>query len=66
MFNNKISTDIHYPIPPHKQLAYKEMQNHSYPISEQIHDKVLSIPIGLHLSDTDVDYIVDKINEYKI
>jgi len=61
---NGIGSDIHYPIPPHKQLVYKEWNNHSYPISEEIHDTVISIPSGLHLSESDLDVIVNTINNY--
>ena len=61
---NEIGSDIHYPIPPHKQFAYKEWENHSYPTSEKIHKTVLSIPAGLHLSDGDVERIVTVINKY--
>jgi dTDP-4-amino-4,6-dideoxygalactose transaminase len=45
-----VSTLIHYPVPPHKQKAYKEMQDWQLPISEKIHAEVLSLPIGPHLS----------------
>ncbi|OFE44483.1 DegT/DnrJ/EryC1/StrS family aminotransferase [Acinetobacter towneri] len=45
LLNHGVQTLIHYPIPPHKQQAYKEWNNLNYPISEQIHDEVLSLPI---------------------
>ena len=61
---NGIGSDTHYPIPPHKQIAFKEWGKHSYPISEEIHKTVLSIPAGLHLSDVDVEKIVKVINKY--
>lgn len=64
LFENGIETQIHYPIPLHKQLAFKEWNDRSYPISEKIHDTVLSIPLGLHLSDEDVENIVRVINNY--
>ena len=57
-----IQTLIHYPIPPHKQLAYKEWNNQSFPISEQIHNEVLSLPISGVQSMEDTRYIVDTIN----
>ena len=44
--DNGIQTLIHYPIPPHKQNAYKEWNNENYQISEQIHEEVLSLPIS--------------------
>jgi len=64
LIENEIVSDIHYPIPPHKQLAYKEWENHSYPISEKIHDTVISIPAGLHLPDADVERIIEVLNKY--
>jgi dTDP-4-amino-4,6-dideoxygalactose transaminase len=59
-----IATDVHYPIPPHKQKAFSELNNHTYPVSEKIHKEVVSIPCGLHLSDDEVDYIASSINQY--
>ena len=64
LLENGIGSDIHYPIPPHKQLAYKEWGKHSHPISEEIHETVLSIPAGLHLSDSNVERIIKVLNKY--
>ncbi|MBC8485555.1 MAG: DegT/DnrJ/EryC1/StrS family aminotransferase [Bacteroidetes bacterium] len=64
LMENEIGSDIHYPIPPHKQLAFKEWGKHSYPISEEIHETVLSIPAGLHLSDADVEKTTEVLNRY--
>ena len=61
---NKIGYDIHYPVPPHKQQAYKEYQNLSLPISEKIHKSVLSIPSGPHLSEDQIDKIIEVLNRY--
>jgi dTDP-4-amino-4,6-dideoxygalactose transaminase len=57
-----IQTLIHYPIPPHKQLAYKQWNNLSFPITEQIHNEVLSLPISPVLSNNEVEIIIEKIN----
>lgn len=62
--NKGIQTLIHYPVPPHKQLAYKEWNGLSYPITEQIHNEVLSLPISPVLSDDEVSEIVDNINYF--
>jgi dTDP-4-amino-4,6-dideoxygalactose transaminase len=62
---NGIQTLIHYPIPPHKQQAYKEWNGYNYPISEQIHDEVLSLPISSVQSLEDSKKVVGVINEYK-
>ncbi len=59
-----IQTLIHYPIPPHKQSAYKEWEGQTFPISEQIHYEVLSLPIsGIQNIDT-TKYIVKVLNAY--
>ncbi|KRD07491.1 aminotransferase [Flavobacterium sp. Root901] len=59
-----IQTVIHYPIPPHKQEAYKEWNNLSFPISEQIHNEVLSLPLSAVLSFEEVETIIRALNEY--
>ena len=61
LLSNQIHTMVHYPIPPHKQNAYKELKNISLPISEEIHSQVLSLPMGPHLSIDEVNYIIEKI-----
>ena len=61
---NEIDSDIHYPIPPHKQLSFIEWSNRSYPLSEKIHDTVLSIPAGSYLLDVEVEKVVNVINNY--
>ena len=62
--NNLIQTVIHYPIPPHKQNAYNEWNSLNFPISEQIHSEILSLPLSSVIKDSEVDYIVNIINNY--
>jgi dTDP-4-amino-4,6-dideoxygalactose transaminase len=57
-----IQTLIHYPIPPHKQLAYKEWHFLQLPITEKIHREVLSLPISPVMSDEDVRQVVNTLN----
>ncbi|HEY1057046.1 MAG TPA: DegT/DnrJ/EryC1/StrS family aminotransferase, partial [Emticicia sp.] len=64
LMHNKIGSDVHYPIAPHKQLAYKEWNNDSYPISEKIHQEVISLPLNITLTEEEVSYIIEKINQY--
>lgn len=59
---NGIQTIIHYPVAPHKQKAYKNMNTLELPISEQIHREILSLPIGSHLNKDDLSYVVEIIN----
>lgn len=59
-----IQTVIHYPIPPHKQKALSEWNNLSFPITEKIHDEVLSLPISPVLTADEVDTIITVLNRY--
>ena len=61
---NEIQTLIHYPIPPNKQLAYKEWNELSFPITEKIHREVLSLPISPVMTDSEVEKVVTVINHY--
>lgn len=60
-----VQTLIHYPIPPHKQQAYREWNNFSLPISEQIHAEVLSLPIGPTLSIDEAKQVVQLCNGFQ-
>jgi dTDP-4-amino-4,6-dideoxygalactose transaminase len=61
---NGVETLIHYPIPPHRQLAYKELNHLSLPLTEEIHAEVLSLPIYPTLSSSDVNRIVELLNNF--
>ncbi|WP_432734464.1 DegT/DnrJ/EryC1/StrS family aminotransferase [Maridesulfovibrio sp. FT414] len=61
---NKIEAAIHYPIPPHKQGAYKDMAGLSLPISEAIHREVVSLPMGPHMNEEDARRVVDVIKAF--
>lgn len=63
--DNGIQTLIHYPIPPHKQLAYKGWNSLSLPITEQIHNDVLSLPISPTMTNNDIHSIADLVNSWK-
>ena len=62
--SNGIQTVIHYPIPPHKQEAYAEWNNFSLPITEEIHEQTISIPMSPVLTQEEIDYVIEKINSY--
>lgn len=64
LIDNGIQTVIHYPVPPHKQEAYKEWNNLSFSITEKIHKEVLSLPISPVMTDEEVQYLVDQVNNY--
>lgn len=65
LLENGIQTLIHYPIPIHKQKAYKDWNHLSFPITEKIHKEVLSLPISPVLDDTEVTEIINKLNLFK-
>lgn len=58
-----IESLIHYPIPPHRQQAYAALRfaPDAFPISNQIHDEVLSLPIGPHLTEADQDRVIAAV-----
>ena len=61
---NNIETMIHYPIPPHKQIAYKELNNISLPVTEEIHNTILSLPISPVMSEYEAEKVAEVINGY--
>lgn len=65
--NHHVQTLIHYPIPPHKQEAFKSiLPLTSLPITEGIHEQCLSLPMGPHLKDNEVSYVIDIVNKFKL
>ncbi len=62
--NKEIQTLIHYPIPPHKQLAYREWNKKGLPVTEKIHNEVLSLPISQVLKDDEVTRVCDALNGF--
>jgi dTDP-4-amino-4,6-dideoxygalactose transaminase len=63
--DNGVQTVIHYPIPPHRQQAYSEWQNRSYPFTEQIHLEVISLPISPVMSEEEVEQVISCVNQWK-
>ena len=61
---NGIQTLIHYPIPPHKQECYKEWNSLSFPITEEIHNTILSLPISPVMTEDEIKKVVGVINDY--
>jgi dTDP-4-amino-4,6-dideoxygalactose transaminase len=64
LLSKKIQTMIHYPVPPHKQLALKAFNHLSFPIAEAIHETCLSLPMSPVLSDDEVDEIIAAVNQF--
>lgn len=61
---NRIETMIHYPIPPHKQKALANWNKMSFPITEKIHNEVLSIPLNSSLKASEIQHIITTLNNY--
>lgn len=65
MYENGVDTMIHYPVPPHKQKAYRVWNDKSYPITEKIHKEVVSLPLHPNLSEKDINIIIHACNSYE-
>lgn len=61
-----IETAVHYPVAPHLQLAYRSLglTRGSLPVSEALHAQVVSLPIGPHLSDEQVDAVIAGVGGF--
>lgn len=60
-----VQTLIHYPIPPHKQEAYRIYNHYSLPLTERIHQEVLSLPMGPTMTIADVQMVIDACNRFE-
>jgi len=61
---NNVQSLIHYPIAPHKQEAYSEWRDSSFPLAEQLHEQVLSIPLSPVLDKYEIDKVIDTLNSF--
>ena len=63
-----IGTNKHYPIPMHLQECYKNLgyKEGDFPISEEISDTELSIPMYYGMTDEEVSYIIETINKFQL
>ena len=65
LYEKGVQTLIHYPIPPHKQEAYRELNGLSCPITEKIHDEELSLPISPVMPEEHIACVVHVINTFE-
>ena len=63
--DKNIQTEIHYPIPPHKQKAMKSIIEGEFPITQMIHDTELSLPISYHHTKDDIYRVIEAMNNYE-
>ena len=66
LLDHGIHTLVHYPIPPHKQEAFREWNGLRFPITERIHREILSLPISPMMTDKQVARIVDVLNDFNV
>ena len=62
--SNGVQTVIHYPVPPHNQKALSDWNHLSFPITQKIHDEVLSLPVSPVLTDDEVGFVVKIVNQW--
>ena len=61
-----IQTLIHYPIPPNKQLAYKSYNHLDFPITNLIHEEVLSLPLSPVMPLEEVNEVIKALNNFTL
>ena len=63
-----VGTIIHYPVPPHLQRAYADMERlaGSFPLAERMAQEVLSLPMGPHLSERDAERVVAEVSSFAV
>ncbi len=66
LMEHEVQTLIHYPIPPHKQQAYEDYGSLSLPISESLHEQVLSLPISPTMTNDEILTVVEAVNTFKV
>jgi len=62
--NEGVETLIHYPVPPHKQAAFHEWNAVTFPVSEQIHRDVLSLPLSPVHKEAEWMQVVEAVNRF--
>lgn len=62
--NKGIGTLIHYPIPPHHQQALKEFDTLQFPVSEKIHQQVISLPMSPVMTQAQIEKVINVVNAY--
>ncbi|MDI6401680.1 DegT/DnrJ/EryC1/StrS family aminotransferase [Balneolaceae bacterium ANBcel3] len=60
-----IGTLIHYPVPPNRQEGYKSLHSYKLPLTEFLHEKVLSLPISPVISRSEIEKVVQVINNFQ-
>jgi len=61
-----VQTMVHYPIPPYRQEAYRGVFADVWPLTDRIHEEVLSLPIGPHLTQGEVERVAQAVNDFDL
>ena len=64
LLDHGVETEVHYPIPPHKQQGYKEWNQLSFPVTERIHREELSLPCNPAITKEEASYVADLVNGF--
>lgn len=64
--DNGVQTQIHYPIPPHRQKAYGNWHSLSLPVTEAIASSELSLPCNQAMTDDEVTRVIATVNQYQL
>ena len=59
-----VQTNVHYPLPIHQQQAYAHLNHLKFPVTEKIHNQVISLPLHPVLTDSEVSYIIQSVNQF--
>jgi dTDP-4-amino-4,6-dideoxygalactose transaminase len=64
LLKNDVKTEIHYPISPNKQKALEGIVEGCFPISEEIHNTTLSLPLSYYHTENDIVKVVETLNKF--
>jgi dTDP-4-amino-4,6-dideoxygalactose transaminase len=65
LLRNGVKTEVHYPVPPHKQKALEFLSQLKFPVSEEIHSTTLSLPVSTAHNSTDILKVIEILNSFK-
>lgn len=65
LLENRVKTEIHYPLPPHKQKAMSTMNSMNFPLSEEIHNTTLSLPVSVFHTKNEILEVVRLVNSFR-
>ncbi len=66
LLENNIKTEIHYPIPPYHQEATSHLFNGNYPVSDEWHKTILSLPISYGHTEDEINHVIQTINKFTL